>query len=49
MTLLWSLVVDDGVIAASGNYSLQVYDGRRGKPLCWHGPTQRYKPSQSED
>ncbi len=32
---VWSLVVDDGVIAASGNYSLQVYDAASGKPL-WH-------------
>jgi outer membrane protein assembly factor BamB len=32
---VWSLVVGDGVIAVSGNYSLQVYDAASGKPL-WH-------------
>lgn len=31
----WSLTVGDGVIAVSGNYSLQVYDAASGKSL-WH-------------
>ena len=32
---VWALAVGNGVLAVSGNYSLQVYDLTNGKPL-WH-------------